>query len=90
MSSDATTSLNVRANFPTAIGCTTNSISTQLHDTDFTDGRANFQGAIDQFRCVNNQCLYTSNFTPGSIGSKTTYTTTGSNSLNITGQVVSL
>ena len=90
MSSDATTSLNVRANIPTIIGATGTSISTQLHDTDFTDGRANFQGAIDQLRVVNNQCLYTSNFTPGSIGSKTTYTTTGSNSLNITGQVVSL
>tara|TARA_S200000501_G_scaffold358817_1_gene383986 strand:+ start:4751 stop:9124 length:4374 start_codon:yes stop_codon:yes gene_type:complete len=88
ISSAATTSLNVRANYPTTIGCTTTSISTAFTDTAFQ--AANFQGAIDQFRCVNNQCLYTSNFTPGNIGSKTTYTTTGSNSLNITGQVVSL
>ena len=90
LSTDATTSLNVRANIPTAIGCSNTSINTTLQDTNFTEGRANFEGAIDQMRCVNNQCLYTSNFTPGSIGSKTTYTTTGSNSLNITGQVVSL
>ena len=90
LSTAATTSLNVRANIPTIIGGTGTSINTALTDTDFTNGRANFTGAIDQFRVVNNQCLYTSNFTPGSIGSKTTYTTTGSNSLNITGQVVSL
>ena len=90
MTTAATTSLNVRENFPTVIGCTTNSVSTQLHNSNFTNNKANFNGAIDQFRCVNNQCLYTSNFTPGSIGSKTTYTTNGSNSLSITGQVISL
>ena len=90
LSADATTSLNVRANFPTVIGCTTTNITNELHDTNFTNNKANFQGAIDQFRCVNNQCLYTSNFTPGNIGSKSSYTTNGSNSLSITGQVVSL
>ena len=53
-------------------------------------GNHNFTGWISNFRVVNGTAVYTSNFTPGSIGSKTTYTTTGSNSLNITGQVVSL
>ena len=62
-----------------------------LSNFNWTDQHANFEGAIDQFRVVNNQCLYTANFTPGDIGSKTTFTTDGTNQSNsITGQVVSL
>jgi len=81
-------------NTPSIIGCSGQNINGAGGPGGTTypsTGTAPFEGAIDQFRVINNQCLYTSNFTPGDIGSKTTFTTDGSNQSNsITGQVVSL
>ncbi len=85
--------LNPVDNYPSVIGASGTTINAAggLGSIDWTNANANFEGAIDQFRVVNNQCLYTSNFTPGDIGSKTTFTTDGTNQSNsITGQVVSL
>ncbi len=86
--------LNPVDNTPSLIGSSGQNISGSggPGGTGFPSGStAPFEGAIDQFRVVNNQCLYTSDFTPGDIGSKTTFTTDGTNQSNsITGQVVSL
>ena len=85
--------LNPSTNYPSVIGASGTTIDGAggIGNITWTNQNANFEGAIDQFRVVNNQCLYTSNFTPGDIGSKTTFTTDGTNQSNsITGQVVSL
>ena len=62
---------------------------TSNNGLDIIDGR--FQGAINQFRVVANQALYTSNFTPGDLNSKTTFSTDGTSQGNsITGSVRTL
>ena len=62
---------------------------TSNNGLDVIDGR--FQGAINQFRIVASQALYTSNFTPGDLNSKTTFSTDGTSQGNsITGSVRTL
>ena len=62
---------------------------TSNNGLDIIDAR--FQGAINQFRIVAGQALYTSNFTPGDLNSKTTFSTDGTSQGNsITGSVRTL
>ena len=66
-------------------------VAAHTSNNGFDIVEARFQGAINQFRIVADQALYTSNFTPGNLNSKTTFSTDGTSQGNsITGSVRTL
>lgn len=79
------------AHKPAVIGTAGDYSTTALSSYSWPTNGGEFRGNIDQFRVVDGQALYTSNFTPGDCGSTTTYSTNGTSQNNsITGQVVCL
>ena len=76
---------------PAVIGSVSDVGGAALSSYNFAQSGGEFRGSIDQFRVTDAQALYTSNFTPGDLGSTTTYSTNGTGQNNsITGQVVCL
>ena len=76
---------------PAVIGSVSDVAGAALSSYNFAQSGGEFRGSIDQFRVTDAQALYTSNFTPGDLGSTTTYSTNGTGQNNsITGQVVCL
>jgi len=87
---NAGTTYQTKAKLPAMIGAISDSTQNANGDS-FTTLEGRFQGAINQFRVVADQALYTSNFTPGNLSSLTTFSTNGTTQgNNITGTIKSL
>lgn len=79
------------ANKSAVIGSTGDYGTTAMGAYAWPTNGGEFRGNIDQFRVVDGQALYTSNFTPGDAGSTATFSTNGTTQNGtITGQVVCL